>query len=276
MTELTASWQILKRRAGGALGSLPRVVASSCCLMAILSFVRMIRVLVLVFLILVGSAAEARAQLIAVFIDGRVLPVAGATLISDNRIRLELPGGGSMEVPSTRVDHVIADDVVAAPEPLPPPPVGCALRFGDGVLPEGTAFAAEITAAARAANLSPALVAAVIHVESRFKPMAVSRVGAAGLMQLMPAVWIGAGLASPFVPADNLRVGCRHLAALLGRYGDLERALAAYNAGAAVVDRYHGVPPYSETRAYVRDVLTRFCPDPAGEGGHGNVGAGEG
>ena len=78
----------------------------------------------------------------------------------------------------------------------------------------------------------------------------------------MPAVWIPAGLASPFVPADNLRVGCHHLADLLRRYGDLELALAAYNAGAAAVDRYKGVPPYRETREYVREVLARFCPAP--------------
>jgi soluble lytic murein transglycosylase-like protein len=129
-------------------------------------------------------------------------------------------------------------------------------------VPEKTPFATQIVAAARAADLHPGLVVAVVQAESAFQPYAISRVGAAGLMQLMPSVWLGAGLQTPFDPASNLRAGSRHLRALLDRFkGDLTLALAAYNAGAAAVERYGGVPPYAETRGYVRRVLGRFCPE---------------
>ena len=79
-------------------------------------------------------------------------------------------------------------------------------------------------------------------------------------MQLMPSVWLEQGVASPYEPAANLRAGCHHLRALLDRFGDLTLALAAYNAGIATVVKAGGVPPYRETRDFVRRVLGRFCP----------------
>lgn len=210
---------------------------------------------------------EAAAQYLAVFVDGRLLPVKAVRLLDERRVRLELPAGGAIEVPLARLDRVIEDALEPDPQPLPSPPPSCQHRFAEEALPERTPFAAEIAAAARAADLHPRLVAAVVAAESGFQPYAVSRVGAAGLMQLMPAVWLAAGLQTPYEPAANLRAGSRHLAALLRRYGgDLALALAAYNAGAAAVERYGGVPPFAETRGYVRRVLARFCPDPVGGG----------
>ncbi|HPC83968.1 MAG TPA: lytic transglycosylase domain-containing protein [Thermoanaerobaculaceae bacterium] len=217
----------------------------------------------LVVLALAAVGRQAAAQYLAVFVDGRMLPVKAARLLDERRIRLELPSGGTIDVPLARLDHVIEDAVEPDPQPIPPPP-SCPYRFAEQPLPEGTPFAAEITAAALAADLHPRLVAAVVAAESGFQPYAVSRVGAAGLMQLMPAVWLGAGLQAPYDPASNLRVGSRHLAELVRRYeGDLALALAAYNAGAAAVEKYGGIPPYAETRGYVRRVLGRFCPEPA-------------
>jgi soluble lytic murein transglycosylase len=111
---------------------------------------------------------------------------------------------------------------------------------------------------ARAQNLPPALVKAVIAAESRFDSEAVSRAGAQGLMQLMPATARSLGVADPFRPDDNVDGGTRYLRAMMDRYGDMSRALAAYNAGPKAVDRYRGVPPYRETRDYVRRVLSYY------------------
>lgn len=115
-----------------------------------------------------------------------------------------------------------------------------------------------IQEAATVHGLSPSLIRAVIQTESRFNPLAVSRVGAQGLMQLMPATARYLGVKDSLDPADNLDGGTRYLRGLIERYnGDLKRALAAYNAGEGAVARHGGVPPYPETLAYVRKVLQR-------------------
>jgi soluble lytic murein transglycosylase len=107
-------------------------------------------------------------------------------------------------------------------------------------------------------GVPPGLVKAVIAAESLFDSDAVSRKGAQGLMQLMPTTASKLGVADPFSADQNVRGGVRYLRQMLDRYGDMQRALAAYNAGPKAVDRYHGVPPYPETRAYVQRVMTYY------------------
>ena len=111
---------------------------------------------------------------------------------------------------------------------------------------------------ARQHRVQPALVKAVIAAESNFDANAVSHKGAQGLMQLMPETSVSLGVEDPFQPTQNVRGGTLYLRKMLDRYGDMERALAAYNAGPSAVDRHGGVPPYRETQDYVTRVLTYY------------------
>jgi soluble lytic murein transglycosylase-like protein len=108
-------------------------------------------------------------------------------------------------------------------------------------------------------NLDVDLLASLVKAESGGNTRAVSRAGARGLMQLMPSTAANLGVADSFKPDQNVRGGSTYLDALLTRYNDnLALALAAYNAGPAAVDRYHGIPPFHETRVYVARVIHEF------------------
>jgi len=109
-------------------------------------------------------------------------------------------------------------------------------------------------------NVPADLVAAVIEAESDNNPRAVSRRGARGLMQLMPKTARTLGVHDPFDPCANIDAGVRHLRALMDRFGsnNLPLVLAAYNAGEVAVIKHRGVPPYRETRAYVKRILKKL------------------
>ncbi len=119
-------------------------------------------------------------------------------------------------------------------------------------------FVEHIREMAHRYGVSEALVAAIISVESEYNPRAVSRKGARGLMQLMPATASSLSVDDPFDPRENIEAGVRHLRRLMDRFdNNLPLVLAAYNAGEHTVLRYRGVPPYRETRQYVSRVLRK-------------------
>lgn len=122
-------------------------------------------------------------------------------------------------------------------------------------------YGSVIALAAERNHVDGLLLAAMVSVESGFSPRARSRQGARGLMQVIPDVASDYGIKGDlFDPYVNIEVGSRFVGGLIKDYkGDLDLALAAYNAGPGVVDRYKGIPPYQETRGYVRQVLAQYA-----------------
>jgi soluble lytic murein transglycosylase-like protein len=116
-----------------------------------------------------------------------------------------------------------------------------------------------VATASQNQKIPPGLIRAVLMSESAGNPSAVSNAGAEGLMQVMPGTAAGCGISNPFDPQQNVACGSRYLRGLLARYhGDVTLAVAAYNAGPGAVDKYGGIPPYAETRAYVSRVITAY------------------
>jgi soluble lytic murein transglycosylase-like protein len=130
-------------------------------------------------------------------------------------------------------------------------------RYDAMLLAKAGRYDSIIERAATAASVEPNLLRAVIVVESGFNSRAVSKRGAMGLMQLMPATATRFGVSNPYDPLQNVHAGARYLKFLIDRFGqDVSLALAAYNAGEDAVDRNGGqIPPFSETMAYVPRVL---------------------
>jgi soluble lytic murein transglycosylase-like protein len=199
---------------------------------------------VFVVLGLLALPAAASAD-IALLSTGSMMKVTAQRTEGD-LVVLVLKGGGEVGVPASMVRGIVPDEVL---EELRPADAATGLADFERLVAE----------AARRHGLDPALVMAVVSVESGFQPQAVSPKGAQGLMQLMPATARDLGVADPFDPAANLDGGSRYLSSLVARYdGDLAKALAAYNAGMGAVARHGGVPPYEETRRYVRKILGRY------------------
>ncbi len=189
----------------------------------------------------------------------------GFDLICDHRepagTRVRLyTGTGSrnfVEVNASEIASVeAAPDPIPAPAPLtiaPTPPAPKA------VAPTPAEVRELMARAGAEQNLDIELLASVIRAESGGHIRAVSRTGAQGLMQLMPGTAAQLGVRDSFAADQNINGGTAYLNTLLARYhDDLPLALAAYNAGPAAVDKYHGIPPYRETRAYVARVIHEF------------------
>jgi soluble lytic murein transglycosylase-like protein len=220
--------------------------------------------LVAAVLALLRPAPRALADLV-VFEDGRVVKAA-SWKVSEDAIEIYLSGGGSFTADLSRVDRIVEDEVVSADEAaretpkLPELAYDLSYRPGRKTAPVSP-WQVLVEREAKRQNLDAALVAAVIKAESNGNPRSVSRKGARGLMQLMPATARRLNVLYPFDPEQNVRGGVRYLKELAERFANRpELILAAYNAGEAAVESYGGVPPYRETLGYVQRVLSWWTP----------------
>jgi len=209
-----------------------------------------------VWVVTLLSVTPSGAELV-LLVDGAVLKVDGYHREAD-RMKLLLPSGGTLSLSVLRIDRILADEIEKEPDDGFPR-VGVEIGFSAGQDVPATPFGELIFAIAERHDINPELVAAMVRAESAFDPRAVSRKGAVGLLQLMPATAQRFGVASDqiFDPEHNLDAGVRYIHWLGERFdGDLSLVLAGYNAGEAAVDRYEGVPPYAETREYIRRVYS--------------------
>ena len=190
-----------------------------------------------------AAATTARADY-AVLRSGMRLHITGCERVGD-RVRLTVKGG-VVEMAASDLVTVEPEDVFPALPPAPAAPAG--------------PYAALIRAAAEKDGVSEKLITHVIAVESNFNPRAVSRKRAQGLMQLLPETAARYFVANVFDPAQNIDGGTRYLKDLLQLYrGDLKLALAAYNAGPDMVERYGGIPPFPETQNYVKRITSELA-----------------
>ena len=195
---------------------------------------------VLPLLAFMALAPCARAEYM-VLQTGQRIHVTGYERVGET-LRLTM-SGGTLEIPADAVLRIDPEDTFS--------PVKVKLL--------DVPFANFIADSARDHGVAPELVASVIAVESNFNPNAVSWRSARGLMQLMPETAARFGVTQVFDPRQNIDAGTRYLKELLLRYnGDLSLTLAAYNAGPERVELYRAVPPYRETRDYVRRVTEKF------------------
>lgn len=216
-----------------------------------------------VLIALAGLLPALRARAELVVLDGGEVMKVAAFSAEGEVARLTFKEGGVMTLPMLRIDRVLADEVeeqvAALPEVAAPPTF--ALAFDAAQAIPASPYGGLIYEAAKENALNPELVAAVVRTESAFNARAYSHKGACGLMQLMPATGQRFGIAwnELFDAKKNLRAGAKYLRWLVDRFqGDLPKVLAAYNAGEGTVDRYSGVPPYRETRDYVRRVYAHL------------------
>ena len=207
----------------------------------------------LVVVTVLACATPASAEIVFLK-SGRTVNVASHRFDGDTVV-LSLRSGGEMTMARELVEKVTPDEVPWVDPRAPkveaaPAPVAAAPQFAVPAHVD-----AIITKAAEAHDVDPNLVRAVIKVESAYKPRARSHKGAMGLMQLMPGTARDYGVRNAYDPEENIYAGVKHLKSLLNRF-DVRLAVAAYNAGAATVERYGGIPPYKETRDYVKKVLS--------------------
>jgi soluble lytic murein transglycosylase-like protein len=204
-----------------------------------------VKTLAIVCLAMLWGVPDARADLVFLS-SGRSVSVRDVRE-EGSQLILTLRTGGEIRCDRSLVTR-IAPDEVAYPEPAIPPDVTEAFNV------VATPYGDLIDRASSTHGVDARLVRAVIQVESAYQSGARSPKGAMGLMQLMPETARRYAVVNPFDPAANVEAGTRYLKSLLDRF-PLNLALAAYNAGEGAVERFGGVPPYPETRAYVGRIL---------------------
>jgi len=184
--------------------------------------------------------------------NGRTMTVDYCRFEGDTVV-IVFRNGGELRAPRSIVAELLPDEVPfarsAAIEALAASPAATRSQLGE------PAIRALIDRVAARVGIDARLAHAVVQAESNYNPLAVSPVGAMGLMQLMPSVARQYGVEDPFDAETNLEAGMRHLRVLQSRLPDTRRVLAAYNAGESAVVRYGGVPPYRETQSYVSRIM---------------------
>jgi soluble lytic murein transglycosylase-like protein len=209
------------------------------------------------------AALPSRAADLAILRNGNSIPherreSAGA------RTRLYLSGSSTdyVEIPNDQIERY-ETDTAAAPRssgPASPPSANTTTASSTDLRPsQSLSLHQLISGAGERHQIDPDFINSVIRAESGFNSHAVSKKGAQGLMQLMPQTASQLGVQNAFDPQANVEGGTRYLRELLEKYNyDVPKALAAYNAGPRRVDQYRGIPPYSETQAYVARVIRDF------------------
>jgi hypothetical protein len=210
-------------------------------------------------ILLAGASRPAQSAELVSLTNGYNLVCSHHALIGSH-IRLYMGPGERSYIDRSPSDiakiEIVPDPPPSSADPAPPSP----LRQSPSDAPLTPIDLHEMLAqAGQQHNLDADLLASVVKAESNGNAHAVSRAGARGLMQLMPGTAAEEGVDDSFRPDQNVRGGSAYLNELLVRYHDnIALALAAYNAGPAAVDKYHGIPPYHETRVYVARVIHEF------------------
>jgi transglycosylase-like protein with SLT domain len=218
--------------------------------------------------VLLAACTPAALADLVVFDDGHIVKAASYRVVEDE-LEIGLQGGGSYRVDLGRIERIVDDEVAETCSSTDPALPGLALAYDLSYRENrgplfNTPYDRMIAAEAKRYDVDASLVSALIRAESNYEPRAVSRKGARGLMQLMPATARRLSLSRPFDPVANVRAGVRYLKELLDRFDNRpELVLAAYNAGENAVDAYGGVPPYRETVGYVKRILSWWSPAPA-------------
>jgi soluble lytic murein transglycosylase-like protein len=209
--------------------------------------------------LLVTSCATCLAADLAILRNGNSIRHERRQILGTvTRLYLGESSSGYIEIPTNQIERFEKDTA-------PPPVVATAAAMNPRVPPQRQeALTREgmdqvLSGAGQRHQLDPDFIRSVIRAESGFHPNAVSRKGALGLMQLMPGTASQLGVANPLDPSSNVEGGTKYLRGLLEKYNfDVNKALAAYNAGPGRVDQYHGVPPYYETQAYISRIIRDF------------------
>jgi soluble lytic murein transglycosylase-like protein len=204
--------------------------------------------------LMLAMAVSASAAELAVLRNGFTLKHERHEVMGDTT-RLYLGATDKDGYVDVATDQIVSYEP-APPDPQPEQPAAAAAQPTE---PKPVTVDQAVATASDTHDIDPDLINSVIHYESRGNVRAVSPKGAQGLMQLMPGTASKLGVKNSFDTAENVNGGTQYLHDLLIQYnGDLVKALAAYNAGPKAVDRYHGIPPYRETRAYVANIVRDF------------------
>ena len=190
------------------------------------------------------------------FIDlnGRVTPRKGKQPVAGNAVEVNTPSArkGGARMITNDPDQI---DLVGRNKSIDAKVESKAINASPEQKTDSSDYKEIIKEASEKFNLDPTLLESIIEAESAGNPQAVSSAGAKGLMQLADTTAADMGVRNVFDPQENIHAGAKFLRRLIDRFGDIKKALAAYNAGPETVERYRGIPPYPETRRYVQKVL---------------------